>query len=50
MSTQSHDRDPHPELPRCFTEKKGVVELVQGIAGQGTLADVIEGAVKAPRR
>ena len=35
MSTQSHDQDPHPELPRCFTQKRAVVELVQGIAGQG---------------
>jgi hypothetical protein len=31
MSTQSHDQDPHPELPRCFTKKREVVELVQGI-------------------
>ena len=44
MSTQSHDQDPHPELPRCFTKKREVVELVQGIAGQGALADVIEAA------
>ena len=42
MSTQSHDQDPHPELPRCFTEKKEVVELVQGITSQGALADVID--------
>ena len=42
MSTQSHDDDPHPELPACFTKKKEVVELVQGIAGQGALADVVE--------
>jgi hypothetical protein len=40
MSTQSHDQDPHPELPRCFTQKRAVVELVQGITGQGALADV----------
>jgi hypothetical protein len=44
MSTQSHDQDPHPELPRCFTKKREVVELVQGIAGQGALADVVEAA------
>jgi len=43
MGTQSHDADPHPELPRCFTKKKDVVELVQGVAGQGALADVSEG-------
>jgi len=42
MNTQSHDRDPHPELPRGFTRKKSVVEVVQGITGQGALADVIE--------
>jgi hypothetical protein len=42
MSTQCHDHDPHPELPRCFTHKKSVVEVVQGITSQGALADVIE--------
>jgi hypothetical protein len=48
MSTQSHDHDPHPQLPRCFTHKTSVVELVQGIAGQGTLADVIESGGEEP--
>jgi hypothetical protein len=48
MSTQSHDQDPHPELPRCFTKKREVVELVQGIAGQGALADVVEAADDEP--
>jgi len=48
MSTQSHDHDPHPELPRCFTHKESVVELVQGIAGQGALADVIESGGEEP--
>ena len=42
MKTSSHVQDPHPELPRCFTKKHEVVELVQGVAGQGALADVIE--------
>jgi hypothetical protein len=42
MSTQSHDDDPHPELPACFTKKKEVVKLVQGLAGQGALTDVVE--------
>jgi hypothetical protein len=42
MSTRSHAEDPHPELPRCFTQKKGVVELVRGITSQGALADVID--------
>jgi hypothetical protein len=44
MSTQSHDHDPHPDLPRCFTKKHEVVELVQGVTGQGALADVVEPA------
>ena len=44
MSTQSHDHDPHSELPRCFTKKHEVVELVQGISGHGALADVIDPA------
>ena len=48
MSTQSHDQDPHPELPRCFTKKREVVELIQGISGQGALADVIEATADEP--
>ena len=48
MHTQIHDHDPHPELPRCFTKKREVVELVQGIAGQGALADVIDPGDEAP--
>ena len=48
MSTQSHEDDPHPELPRCFTkqQKEKVVDLVQGITGQGTLADVVEASAE----
>jgi hypothetical protein len=42
MQTEIHDQDPHPELPKCFTQKREVVELVQGIAGQGALADVTD--------
>jgi hypothetical protein len=42
MSTQSRTEDPHPELPDCFTKKRQVVELVQGISGQGALADVVQ--------
>ena len=42
MSTRSHDQDPHPELPRCFTQNEAVVELVPGITSQGALADVID--------
>lgn len=48
MSTRSHDHDPHPELPRCFTKKRKVVALVQGVAGEGALADVIESAPPEP--
>jgi len=48
MSTQSHDQDPHPELPRCFTTPRAVVDLVQGVVGQGALADVAEAAADAP--
>ena len=48
MSTKSHDHDPHPELPQCFAQKQAVVELVQGIAGQGALADVIEAGGEDP--
>jgi hypothetical protein len=48
MSTQSHAEDPHPELPQCFTKKKEVVELVQGIAAQGALADVIDPTAAEP--
>jgi hypothetical protein len=48
MSTPSHDQDPHPELPRCFTQRRQVVELVQGITGQGALADVVEPGTNEP--
>ena len=48
MSTRSHAQDPHLELPRCFTKKRAVVELVQGISGQGALADVIEAGADEP--
>jgi hypothetical protein len=45
MTTQSHEQDPHPELPRCFAKKKEVVELVKGITSQGAMADVIDATV-----
>jgi hypothetical protein len=48
MRTRSHADDPHPELPRCFTQKKEVVELVQGITSQGALADVIDPSAEGP--
>lgn len=48
MTTRSHDHDPHPELPRCFTEKTSVVELVQGLTSQGALADVVHATAVEP--
>ena len=48
MHTEVHEQDPHPELPRCFTKKREVVELVQGVNGQGALADVTEPGEEAP--
>jgi hypothetical protein len=48
MSTRGHDNDPHPDLPRCFTRRREVVELVQGVSGQGALADVIEPGTNEP--
>jgi hypothetical protein len=42
MHTEVRDDDPHPELPRCFTKKREVVELVQGVSGLGALADVTD--------
>ncbi len=48
MTSPVHDQDPHPELPRCFTQRRQVVELVQGITGQGALADVIETTATEP--
>jgi hypothetical protein len=48
MSARSRADDPHPELPRCFTKKEAVVELVQGITSQGALADVIDPTAEGP--
>ncbi len=48
MHAPTHDQDPHPELPRCFTRRHEVVELVQGVTGQGALADVVEPGGEAP--
>ena len=48
MSTPSHDQDPHPDLPRCFTKKKDVVELVQEVTSQGALADLIDPTAEEP--
>jgi hypothetical protein len=48
MHTEVHEQDPHPDLPKCFTKKREVVELVQGVAGQGALADVTEPGEAAP--
>ena len=35
-------------MPRCFTEKKSVVELVQGLTSQGALADVVDATAVEP--
>jgi hypothetical protein len=48
MHTEVHERDPHPELPRCFTKKREVVELVQGVSGQGALTDVTDPGEEVP--
>jgi hypothetical protein len=48
MHTEVHEQDPHPELPRCFTKKREVVELVQGVTGQGAPADVTDPGEEAP--
>ena len=47
-NAQSHAQGPHPDLPRCFTKKRAVVELVQGISGQGATADVTEAGAREP--
>jgi hypothetical protein len=48
MTRPSQDHDPHPELPRCFTERKSVVELVQGLTSHGALADVVDATAVEP--
>jgi hypothetical protein len=48
MHSEVHQRDPHPELPRCFARKRPVVGLVQGVSGQGALADVVDPGGEAP--
>jgi hypothetical protein len=48
MHTEAQESDPHPELPRCFTRRRQVVELVQGVTGQGALADVLDAGDGAP--
>ena len=48
MHTEVHEQDPHPELPRCFTKEREVVELVQGVSGQGALADGTDAGEEVP--
>jgi hypothetical protein len=48
MATECHQEDPHPELPRCFAKQREVVKLVQGVAGAGALADVVEATEEGP--
>lgn len=42
MTGTTHDDDPHPDLPRCFLDKKGVAELVKGLTSQGSLKDLTD--------
>ena len=48
MTAPSHDHDPHPELPRCFTEKTSVVALVRGLTAHGAPADVADATAVPP--
>jgi hypothetical protein len=40
MTGTTHDHDPHPDLPRCFLDKKGVAELVKGLTSQGSMKEL----------
>lgn len=40
MGGDLFDRDPHPELPACFRDRKAVAKLVRGLAAQGALGDL----------
>jgi len=35
LDTQSHDQDPHPELPRCFTKSARSSNWSKGSPGKG---------------
>ena len=42
MTGASFDQDPHPDLPTCFTDKKGVAKLVKGLTSQGSLSELAD--------
>ena len=42
MGGDLFDRDPHPELPACFRDRKAVAKLVRGLASQGSPGDLVE--------
>jgi len=44
MTGTSFDHDPHPDLPRCFLDKKGVAKLIKGLTSQGSLNELTDGA------
>ena len=42
MTGAAFDHDPHPDLPRCFTDKKSVAKLVKGLTSQGSLSELAD--------
>lgn len=42
MTGVAFDHDPHPDLPTCFTDKKGVAKLVKGLTSQGSLSELTD--------
>ena len=46
MGGDLFDRDPHPELPACFRDRKAVAKLVRGLAAQEALGDLVEEAAE----
>lgn len=42
MTGTTFDQDPHPDLPTCFTDKKGVAKLVKGLTSQGSLGELAD--------
>lgn len=42
MTGATFDHDPHPDLPTCFTDKKGVARLVKGLTSQGSLSELAD--------
>ena len=46
MGGDLFDRDPHPELPACFRDRKAVAKLVRGVGRAGTPGDLVEEAAE----